>query len=154
MSILSQIPMELWTGVASGAMSFFASLMAMKAKAKAEQQRMLLERHQAHEASMARAESGTAANQKEKRFTRRTIAIAAVLSILVVPVLAGMFGVSVTTGWTELSGGFWPFTGPQSHMIWHQVHGGIVITPLHTHVLMAIVGFYFGSSVAENARVQ
>jgi hypothetical protein len=153
MSLLSAIPAELVTGVVSGALSFMASIFAMKQKAAAEQQRMLLERHHAGEESKQRAEGGTLANQREKRFTRRTIAITATVAILVLPILAGWSGVSVVTGWTEMSGGFWPFSGPQSHMVWHQVHGGIVITPLHTHVLMAIIGFYFGSSAAESARV-
>ena len=154
MSILSAIPLELITGAISAGMGFLGSLVAMKQKAAAEHQRLLLERHGADEGSRARAEGGTSANQAEKRWTRRTIALTATASILLIPVLAGMFGVHVTTGWTELSGGFWPFTNPESHMVWHQVSGGIVITPLHSHTLSAIIGFYFGSSIAENARAR
>lgn len=150
MSILSAIPVELLTGAISAGMGFVGSLVAMKQKAAAEQQKLLLERHQADEASRVRAESGPPA----KAWTRRAIALTATASILLIPVLAGMFGVHVTTGWTEMSGGFWPFTSPSGHMVWHQVSGGIVITPLHSHTLSAIIGFYFGSSIAENARAR
>lgn len=152
MSFLSSIPLEVITGSLSAGLSFVGSVIAMKQKAAAQHQKLLLEGHRADEASKMRAEGGSEANQSEKRWTRRTIAITATVAILLLPILAGMFGTPVTTGWTELSGGFWPFTSPQSHMVWHQVHGGIVITPLHTHTLSAIIGFYFGSSIAENAR--
>ena len=152
MSILSAIPLEVITAVGSGTLTFLGSIIAMKQKAANEHQHRLLERHAADETSKDRAEGGSKANQQEKRWTRRTIALIATCSILLIPVLAGMAGVHVTTGWTELSGGFWPFTDPKSHMIWHQVSGGIVITPLHSHTLSAIIGFYFGSSIAENAR--
>jgi hypothetical protein len=154
MSILSAIPLEVVTGGFSAAMGFVGSLVAMKQKAASEHQNRLLERHAADESSRERAEGGTPANMAEKRWTRRTIALVATFSILLLPVLAGIFGVHVTTGWTELSGGFWPFTDAKSHMVWHQVSGGIVITPLHSHTLSAIIGFYFGSSIAENARAR
>lgn len=154
MSIFSAIPVELITGGISALLSFSASIMAMKSKQRAEEQRMLLERHTAGESSKKRAEGGSKANQEEKRWTRRAIAITAVLSILVFPMVAPLLGLSVVTGWTEMSGGFWPIVDPTSHMVWHQVGGGVVITPLHTHTLMAIVGFYFGSSAAESARVR
>lgn len=153
MSVLSAIPAELLTGGISAVLSFGASIFAMKAKQKDAQQRMLLERHGASEASRVRAEGGDAEDRAAKRWTRRAIALTATVTILVFPMLAPLFGLDVVTGWTEMSGGFWPFFDPTSHMIWHMVQGGIVVTPLHTHVLMAIIGFYFGSSAAENARI-
>jgi len=152
MSILSAIPMELITGGISAALSFGASIMAMKQKQKAAEQKMLMQRFSAEEDSRRRAEGGTKEDRQAKRFTRRIIALTAVFTVLVFPMVAPLFGLNVVTGWTELSGGFWPFTDPESTMIWHQVSGGIVVTPLHTHVLMSIIGFYFGSSAAENAR--
>ena len=154
MGLLSAIPVELITGGISAALSFGASIMAMKAKQRAAEQRMLLERHTADESSRVRAEGGSESSQEEKRWTRRAIAITAVATVLVFPMLAPLFGLNVVTGWTEMSGGLWPFVDPTSHMIWHQVQGGVVITPLHTHVLMAIIGFYFGSSAAESARIR
>jgi hypothetical protein len=152
MGILSAIPLEVFTGAFSAGLAFLGSVYASRMKAKAAEQQQLITRHTADEASRARAEGGSAESQEEKRWTRRTIAMIATISILVVPMIAGWAGVNVTTGWTEMSGGFWPFSDPSSHMIWHKVSGGIVITPLHTHTLSSIIGFYFGSSIAENAR--
>lgn len=144
------IPLELITGGAACLTSFIGSVIAMKIKQRAAEQRLLLGRHSADEASRTRAEAN---DTPEKRWTRRTIALSVTAAVIVLPVLLGAMGISITTGWTELQGGFWPFTDPKSVMIWHTVSGGIVITPLHTHTMSAIIGFYFGSSIAENARV-
>ena len=152
MSILSAIPAELITGAVSSLMAFGSSIVAMKQKQKADEQRMLIGRLSADEKSRVRAEGGSEEAQREKRWTRRVIALTTIVSVLVLPMLAPLVGINVVTGWTELSGGFWPFTDPQQHMIWHQVSGGVVITPLHTHVMMAIIGFYFGTAAAESAR--
>ena len=82
-------------------------------------------------------------------WTRRLIALSCVFAIIVLPKLAAMFApdVPVTLGWTELSGGFWPFTEGKEVLTWH-VAKGFVITPLDTHLVSAIIGLYFGGSLA------
>lgn len=149
MSLLSAIPAELITAGFSAGLAFLGSVVAMKMKQKAAEQRMLIGRMQAEDASHRSAEMN---DNPGKRWTRRVIALTATFSILVLPMVAGWVGVDIITGWTELKGGFWPFTDAHSKMVWHTVSGGIVITPLHTHTLSAIIGFYFGGSIVENAR--
>lgn len=145
------LPVEILTAIISGSLTFYASIVSMKTKAAAEEHRMLLERVGAKRELVQDARE---MQNKEARWTRRTLALSACFAILIWPSMAPMFGLHVVTGWTELVGGFWPFTEAKSRMVWHSVEGAIVITPLHTHTLSAIVGFYFGSSVAENARLR
>lgn len=143
------IPLELLTGLISTGLSFAGSIISMKTKARAEEQKLLLQRAEVQDNIYRGAREF---QTKEAKWTRRTIALSACFAILIWPVIAPLFGLSVATGWTELTGGFWPFTDPKDKMVWHLVEGSVVITPLHTHTLMSIIGFYFGSSIAENAR--
>ena len=154
MSILSAIPAELITGAVSSILTFTGSIVAMKQKQRAEEQRMLLDKQTADEKSRVRAEGGSEANQESKRWTRRFIAVTATLSVLVFPMIAPVLGLNVVTGWTEVTGGFWPFVEPGNHIIWHQIEGGVVTNPFHQHALMAVIGYYFGTSMVENARVR
>jgi len=150
MSLLSSIPAEMVTGGVSTVLTFIGSIIASKTKAANAAHQMLIERGNATERSRQNAR---ALQTPGVRWTRRTIALSVVGAVLVAPILAGMAGVDVTTGWTEMKGGFWPFTGPKAQMIWHTIHGGVVLTPLHTHSVAAIIGYYFGASIAENARM-
>jgi hypothetical protein len=80
------------------------------------------------------------------QFTRRTIALAVVLSVVVVPILAGWISpVSISYGWHETTSGFMFFTEGRDMVKW-AVGSGIIITPVYTHLLYAISGMYFGSS--------
>lgn len=152
MSLLSSIPAELITAGFSAALGGIMSYAAMKLKQQAQQQKFMMDRFNAEERSRVRAEAN---DTPAKRWTRRAIALTCTVSVMVVPMVAGMFGVDVIHGWTEMQGGFWPFTEAESKMVWHVAQGGgIVITPLHTHTFSAIIGFYFGGSVMENARIR
>lgn len=145
------LPVELITTGLSSVLSFTGSIIAMKMKASAHRERLMLDRFNVEERSRQRAERH---DTPSKRWTRRVLTLAAVGSILIFPMIAStFFGANVTLGWTEVSGGFWPFFGPKSHMIWHSISSpGIVLTPLHTNLMAAIIGFYFGGSVASDAR--
>jgi hypothetical protein len=80
------------------------------------------------------------------QWTRRTIAILSILSIVVVPILAGWLTpeVFITYGWEETKNGFLFFGGGET-MRW-ATGSGIVLAPFHTHLVAAIAGLYFGSS--------
>lgn len=81
-------------------------------------------------------------------WTRRTLALIIALAVVVWPVVAPVIfpGVSVSIGYGELHGGFWPFVDAHSIVQWKTFSGDIVITPLHTQLMAAIMGFYFGAS--------
>lgn len=80
-------------------------------------------------------------------FTRRTIALASVASIIVLPILGSIFypNLPISYGFTESLGGFLFFTDPKDALVW-TTGTGVVITPMHSHLVYAIAGMYFGSS--------
>ena len=85
--------------------------------------------------------------------TRRIIAISAVFAIIVWPKIVAVFwpDIPVNIGYTEWNPGFLFFTEGKEAIKW-QALTGLVITPLDTHLLSAIVGLYFGASMVKNAR--
>lgn len=143
------IPVEIFTALSSAAITFIGSIIAIRAKAKADEHMLLMEKLTAQREAYQEAREF---NTREAKWSRRIVTFAATFAILIWPAFAPLVGLEIVTGWTEIQGGFWPFSSPKPKMVWHTVSGGIVLTPLHTHTLSAIVGFYFGSSVAEHAR--
>ena len=129
------VPLELVTLLGS---SFLGG--AMKIWSKSIEARRL-ERTYVLQALSARADIiGRARRYENKGFqwTRRTIALMAVF----MPETAVFFG------YAEMSRGFW-FLGTEGEkIVWEQMRG-LVITPLDTHLLAAIVGLYFGGSLAN-----
>lgn len=77
-------------------------------------------------------------------FTRRTIALAAIASIIVAPILGAMLipNLPVSYGFTESFTGWFSY----ADTITWTTGTGIVITPIHSHLVYAIAGMYFGSS--------
>jgi hypothetical protein len=123
-------PFELITMLGSTLLSGIMSMMAQNMKAKQAQQKMLL----------ARAEF---------QWTRRIIAVFTVLAIVVLPKLAVIFfpDLSVTVGYTEFRPGFM-FIPEKEAMKWVSFNG-LVITPLDTNLVSAIIGMYFGGSLVK-----
>ena len=80
-------------------------------------------------------------------FTRRTIALASVAAIIVLPILAGVLWpyTPISYGYEETTGGFLFFTEAAKNLTW-ATGTGIMITPIHSHLVYAIAGMYFGSS--------
>ena len=79
-------------------------------------------------------------------FTRRTIALASVAAIIVLPIVASMFNpdLYINYGFAEQIGGGW-FTKSHEALVW-ATGTGITIGPIHTHLVYAIAGMYFGAS--------
>ena len=80
------------------------------------------------------------------QFTRRIIALASVGAIIVLPLVAGWLTpwVPISYGFVESINGFMFFTDPSKYIAW-TTGTGIVIGPLHTHLVYAIAGMYFGN---------
>jgi len=96
----------------------------------------------------ARAWNGTGV-----QWTRRILALMAFGAIIVWPLVVPYLDktILVTHGWTEFHPGFWFLIEGKEAMTWKTVEG-LVITPLHTNLVAAIAGLYFGGSLAGHNR--
>jgi len=139
-------PFELITMLGSTLLSGVMSMISQNLKAKQAQQKMLLARGEFQvEAFKAAREYGNEGFQ----WTRRIIAVLAVLSIVVLPKVAVIFfpDLTVTVGYTEFKPGFL-FIPEKEAMRWVEFYG-LVITPLDTNLVAAIIGMYFGGSLVK-----
>ena len=139
-------PFELITMLGSTLISGVMSMISQNLKAKQAQQKMLLARGQLQdEAFKAAREYGNEGFQ----WTRRIIAVLSVLSIVVLPKVAVIFfpDLAVTVGYTEFKPGFL-FIPEKEAMKWIAFNG-LVITPLDTNLVSAIIGMYFGGSLVK-----
>lgn len=77
--------------------------------------------------------------------TRQFITISAVFAIIVWPKLVAVFWpeIPIMAAYTEMVQGFLFFTDDQEVIKW-QEFTGLVITPIDTHTIAAILGFYLG----------
>lgn len=85
------------------------------------------------------------------RWTRRLIALISVIAIIVIPIVGGVLypNLPISYGMAESMGGFLFFTDPASRLLW-TTGTGVVIGPMHTHLVAAISGMYFGSSAVSD----
>ncbi len=140
------IPVELITILGSSILGGVMSLWGQSIKAKQENQKMLLARGNFQ---MKAIEKARTYDNKGFQWTRRIIALLALGSIVIWPKFAPVFfDTSVILTWTEFSRGFW-FIIERKEMIIDREFAGIVITPLDTHLMSAIVGLYFGGSLVK-----
>ena len=83
------------------------------------------------------------------QWTRRLIALGAIGAIIIWPKVVAVFypEIAVTVGWTQFNPGFLFLEG-RDIVQWKEMVG-LVITPLYTHLVSAIVGLYFGGSLVK-----
>jgi hypothetical protein len=84
-------------------------------------------------------------------WTRRLIALTAVFFVIAFPKLLAVWkpDLLISIGYPQMEDGFLFFSSAGEKIRWVQLKG-LVITPLDTHLLSAIVGLYFGSSLVEH----
>lgn len=145
-NMLGGLPVEMITMLGSSILGGVMSIWSQSIKAKQEEQKMLLARA---ETQMSFVEKARTYENKGFQFTRRIIALSAVFAIIVWPkVVPVFFDTSVWLTWTELSRGFL-FLIEKKEVVMDKEFFGIVITPLDTHLMSAIVGLYFGGSLVK-----
>ena len=142
------MPFEMITMLGSTVLGGVMSILSQNIKAKQAEQKMLL----------ARAEVQTAAFKEAREYenvgfqwTRRIIALTAIFAIIVLPKILPLVSpdAHVIVGYTEWKPGFLFFEG-KDVMNWvPMAHKGIVITPLDTNLVSAIIGLYFGGSLVK-----
>ncbi len=144
------IPLELITMLGSGLMGGVMTLWSQSMKAKQEAFQRAID------GLAAQSKATDMARRYENRgfqITRRIIALTAVGAIVVWPKIVAVFWpeILVTIGYTQWTPGFLFLTEGVETIHWEAVQG-LVITPLDTHLLSAIIGLYFGASMVKNAR--
>ena len=124
------------------------SIWSQSIKAKQAEQKMLIQR----------AEVQTAAFKEAREYenvgfqwTRRIIALTAVFAIVVLPKVLPLIDpeANVIVGYLEFKPGFLFFEGKEI-LKWEYLSArGIVLTPLDTNLVSAIIGLYFGGSLVK-----
>lgn len=143
------IPVELFTGLGG---ALFGGAMKLWANAQKYNQEKALLSMRLEEQHMKFVEKARSYKDGKFDFTKRTLAFMVFGSIFVVPFVLALMGRPVSFGYTEIKEGFsflsiFNFGGRET-TTWHET-GAFVITPLHTHSAMAVLGMYFGYSVCK-----
>ena len=142
------MPFEMITMLGSTVLGGIMSIWSQNIKAKQAEQKMLLQR----------AEVQTAAFKEAREYenvgfqwTRRIIALTAVFAIVVLPKILPLVSpdAHVIVGYTEWKPGFLFFEGKDVMQWVPMAHKGIVITPLDTNLVSAMIGLYFGGSLVK-----
>ena len=107
---------------------------------------------------LQRAEAQTAAFREAREYgnsgfqwTRRIIALTAIFAIVVLPKVLPLIDpqAQVIVGYTEWKPGFLFFEGKDVMQWVPMAQRGIIITPLDTNLVSAIIGLYFGGSLVK-----
>ena len=142
------MPFEMITMLGSTVLGGLMSIWSQSIKAKQAEQKMLLQR----------AEVQTAAFKEAREYenvgfqwTRRIIALTSIFAIIVLPKILPLVSpdAHVIVGYTEWKPGFLFFEGKDVMQWVPMAHKGIVITPLDTNLVAAIIGLYFGGSLVK-----
>jgi len=82
--------------------------------------------------------------------TRRVIAVGCIFSIVILPKIIAIYNpdVGVWVSSEVLENGFLFFTEDRNITEWNYLKG-FVITPIDTMIVSAVIGMYFGASVAK-----
>ena len=134
-------PLELITMAGSFLMGYLGKVHTMKM----EQRQMEIQTMNAvHKIHMEGREliRGSSIERERFQWTRRFIAITVVLTVLVAPMLASLFGIPIIYGWTEALPGNIFFDG--SNLQHFTVMKGVTVLPYASHALSAVLGLYFG----------
>ena len=139
-------PFEIITMLGSTLLGGLMSLWSQSIKAKQAQQAMLMERAKFQQKAV---QSAREYENVGFQWTRRIIALTAIFAIVVLPKVVAVFypEISVTVGYTEFRPGFM-FFSEKEVLKWRALQG-LVITPLDTNLVGAIVGMYFGGSLVK-----
>ena len=144
--MLGGLPVEMITMLGSSLRGGVMSIWSQSIKAKQEEQKMLLARA---ETQMSFIEKARTYDNKGFQWTRRIIALTAVFMVIAYPKLVPvLFDVPVILTWTEFTNGFL-FLIEKKEILMDKSFAGVVITPLDTHLMSAIVGLYFGGSLVK-----
>ena len=142
------MPFEMITMLGSTVLGGVMSIWSQSIKAKQAEQKMLLQRADVQQKGVKEAREY---DNVGFQWTRRIIALIAVISIVLLPKLMPLISsdISVIVGYLEFKPGFL-FLPEKEIMKWVTLSSNsLVITPLDTNLVSAIIGLYFGGSLVK-----
>ena len=142
------MPFEMITMLGSTVLGGVMSIWSQSIKAKQAEQKMLIQRAEVQQQGFKEAREY---DNKGFQWTWRIIALTAIFAIVVLPKLLPLISpdAHVIVGYTQFKPGFLFFEGKEV-MKWIPMDAkGIVITPLDTNLVSAIIGLYFGGSLVK-----
>jgi hypothetical protein len=142
------MPFEMITMLGSTVLGGLMSIWSQNIKAKQAEQKMLIARSKVQTAAFKEAREY---ENVGFQWTRRIIALTAVFAIVVLPKILPLVtpDAHVIVGYTEFKPGFLFIEGKDIMKWVPMAHKGIVITPLDTNLVSAIIGLYFGGSLVK-----
>ena len=144
--MLGGLPVEMITMLCSSLWGGCMSIWSQSIKAKQDEQKMLVARA---DNQMKHISDARNFDNKGFQFTRRIIALTAVFFIIAWPKIAPVFfDTTVVLTWTEFTRGFL-FLIEKKEIVMDKEFSGLIITPLDTHLMSAIIGLYFGGSLVK-----
>lgn len=147
-TMTTPLPLELITLLASSFLGGFMRIWGAAINARRQQHLMNI---QALKTQASIIKDARQYENKAFQWTRRLIALTSVFFVIAFPKIIAVFfpHVPICIGYPEISKGFLFFTSDISKVQWIHI-SGLVITPLDTHLLSAIIGLYFGGSLIGN----
>jgi hypothetical protein len=144
--MFANLPLETFTFLGSSLIGTVSKLVGLFLAAKREEKLLQLQVMSAQAKIISDARNCAVPSVQ---WTRRVISLLAVFFIICFPKIVAVFfpHVPVIIGYTELQHAF--FSGATAHTVWQSAYG-LTITPLDTHMLAAIIGLYFGGSLAQH----
>ena len=142
------MPFEMITMLGSTLLGGVMSIWSQSIKAKQAEQKMLIQRAEVQQQGFKEAREY---NNEGFQWTRRIIALTAVFAIVLLPKLMPVFSpdTSVIVGYLEFRPSFF-FIPEKEIMKWVTLSSNsLVITPLDTNLVSAIIGLYFGGSLVK-----
>ena len=142
------MPFEMITMLGSTVLGGVMSIWSQSIKAKQAEQKMLLQRAEAQTAAFKEAREY---ENVGFQWTRSIIALTAIFAIVVLPKILPLIDpqAQVIVGYTEWKPGFLFFEGKEVMQWVPMAQRGIIITPLDTNLVAAIIGLYFGGSLVK-----
>lgn len=143
----------------SSALTFFFKYLMYKQDVQRDRDEMMLKTGTAQADTTHQARTY---DNKGFQYTRRFIAIALTLCVIVIPMVWPVIAatlipnmidaekaIGITFGYTEIKSGFWPFSSDSTETIWREFGTNIVITPWHADMFAAVIGMYFGDRFSQ-----
>jgi hypothetical protein len=148
MGVTMPIPLELITMGAGFVASAFTTLFSKSMEKRQAMFEMAITRGQVQAEIYDKVRNS---GSKGFQITRRVIALGVIGTILFSTMIAPIFfpDLPITIGLSESTGGFWFFSDPHEEFNWYTFNGGVVMSPLLSHLGYAIAGLFFGNQIAK-----